>query len=461
MLLLVGLLIGSGIGFAVGQTLKSELKDITSTDFTEATTISPTCSCSHATARFSLTLSREARVDVAIEAQGGGTIVVLAHHRRARGVLAMAWDGRDGRGARVRDGVYRVRVRLVGLRSFLVPATITVDTQPPVVSGLSSHPALLTPGGEGDAGVLRVSLTADEPASARLAVYHVSADGSVARVWWSDPPAPLTPTQRTLFAWPVAEGTASMPAEPGSYLVGYEATDAVGNVVRVPTGFAQNELAGTIGVRVRTVEIDANGDVQTSDPATVELRRADGSPLGALVWTGTSSASKPASAGLYVERATTPVGTATGVIAIPGGAATLVVVPTYSWQMANPYDANEDGLPDLPGGAQALDRPLAGLADSDIATLVTRARKVLTASPAAGAISDQQIEDTGIPHTARTLVFVNATVWTPGLLARVQRFVQEGGKVRLVASPLDRRATRIEAILFVADGTATAILPTR
>ncbi len=49
-------------------------------------------------------------------------------------------------------------------------------------------------------------------------------------------------------------------------------------------------------------------------------------------------------------------------------------------------------------------------------------------------------------------------VWTPGLVARLQAFLQRGGRVALIGSPLDRRGQRTGTAIDVAEGTQRATL---
>jgi hypothetical protein len=463
-LLLIGLLAGSGIGFAVGQSLKSVPKDITSTDFSNGGAFSPGCACAHPAATFSLTLSRQARVDVSIETPAGGTVVQLVHGRTVKGLLPLRWDGTSSTGARVSDGPYRVRVRFVGVRTLLLANVITVDSHPPVISGLTPPASPLTPGTGGDLGVYRVALASNEPASARLAVYHVAADGSVARAWWSDPPAALTPGHTTLFAWPVADGSATTPASPGTYVIGYEAVDSAGNVARVPTGFGAGELGGSVVARVRTVEIDGAGAILTAaTQPTVSLLRLTTTAAGTSVWKGSTAPPAPTGPGLYRVVAAVAGGTAEAVVAVPGTARVLVVVPTYTWQAANPYDGDGDGLPDVTLGRQSLARPLGDLAGADIDALAGAARHVLGARRPAGAITDQALEDLGVARSVRTLVLVGVDVWTPGLVARLKAFRARGGRIQLIGSPLGQPAARDgDAIIVSATpGRAPITLRTR
>ena len=137
---------------------------------------------------------------------------------------------------------------------------------------------------------------------------------------------------------------------------------------------------------------------------------------------------------------------------------TLVVLPTYTWQLANPYDADADGFPDVAPSTQGLDRPLGDGARIGLSELLRLAGPAMTAAGRSGAITDQRIEDEGIPKAVRLLLIPGMHVWSPGLRDRLRAFVARGGRVSLIVSPLDRRATRDGTAIEVADGTDRAEL---
>ena len=56
------------------------------------------------------TLTRDAAVRVTVETRAGGILRTVARGTRAAGPVTVAWNGRDGRGKRVRRGTYVVRV---------------------------------------------------------------------------------------------------------------------------------------------------------------------------------------------------------------------------------------------------------------------------------------------------------------------------------------------------------------
>jgi hypothetical protein len=141
---------------------------------------------------------------------------------------------------------------------------------------------------------------------------------------------------------------------------------------------------------------------------------------------------------------------------VAGRAATLVVLPTYTWQLANPYDADGNGVPDVAPDTQSLDRPLGDGARVGLAELLRLAGPAIVAAGRSGAITDQRIEDDGIPKSVRLLLLPGMHVWSPGLRDRLRAFITRGGRVALISSPLDRRALRDGTAIVVADGTQPA-----
>ncbi len=118
------------------------------------------------------------------------------------------------------------------------------------------------------------------------------------------------------------------------------------------------------------------------------------------------------------------------------------MLPTYSWQFDNPYDEASDGFPDIAPAAQGLDRPLGDGARIGLEELLRLAGPAMAAAGRSGAITDRRIEEEGIPKATRLLLVPGMRVWSPGLRGRLRTFIAGGGRVSLIASPLDRRALR-------------------
>src|SRR5262249_36550381 len=156
-----------------------------------------------------------------------------------------------------------------------------------------------------------------------------------------------TPVELT---WPAASGTPDQPADDGTYLVGYEMRDEAGKVVRLPSSFEQGATGTAAVVRVRALDITpahviGKFDDQGRAPRGrgARRRRTPARP-GARVGAGprppaAGAPAAPSRAGLYGLRVSGSTTTVWGWQPVPGRAATLVVLPTYTWQLANPYDA--------------------------------------------------------------------------------------------------------------------------
>jgi hypothetical protein len=83
----------------------------------------------------------------------------------------LTWDGTTDEGARARDGVYRVRVRLSRGRTITVPNTITLDTHSPVVHVVQrAAPRVFSPDGDGRSDGIRIRYSLSEAGHARLYV---------------------------------------------------------------------------------------------------------------------------------------------------------------------------------------------------------------------------------------------------------------------------------------------------
>jgi hypothetical protein len=127
--------------------------------------------------------------------------------------------------------------------------------------------------------------------------------------------------------------------------------------------------------------------------------------------------------------------------AVAGDETTLVVVPTYSWALRNPYDADGDGYPDARSGTTSLAWPY----DAATRGRLERLGRVLApvVEPGAyGAITDADLETAGVPAGTRTLVLAHVRGWTDALAERLRAFQEDGGEVVLRKSLLDRHVAR-------------------
>ena len=256
-LLVLGLLVGSGVAFAVAQSLKSEPPRVVSADFTQAKAFSPGCDCDAAIARFSLALSRAADLSVRVTTRRGRLVRTLLDHERREGVVALTWDGRDG------TGTPGDRPQLPGAGALRPrPVARGAQRRDPRRHEAADHHG--RPAHRPDHRVRRRRRRRPVPlhrgqqrGRERVAdgLLACSADGTVDEVWRPDEPVALAPGKATELSWPAANRTAARPADDGTYLVGYEVRDAAGNIVRTPPEFTPGETGTRGRVRVQALEI--------------------------------------------------------------------------------------------------------------------------------------------------------------------------------------------------------------
>jgi hypothetical protein len=229
---------------------------------------------------------------------------------------------------------------------------------------------------------------------------------------------------------------------PGSYLLVVEARDLAGNTVRQEAGVVRvRGIELTPGLRVLTPSAQATlARFRVTDEFPGSLQRqTPGAPA-------TLRLPPPARAGLYALNATAGPYTAWSAQAAPGRARVLVVVPTYTWQTANRYDGDLDGVPDAPPGPVRLGRPVPGV-EARLALLARGIAPLAARDPVFGAITDAAAETAGIPDTARVLALSGLEVWTDGLVGRLERFRARGGRVLLLDGRAGTRARRVGGTL--------------
>jgi hypothetical protein len=438
LVLVVGLLAGSAVGFAVAQAGKSVTPYITATDFTRAQWLSPSCACPTSAAAFTITATGAPHIGVRIVTVPGLVPVrTLTTSVSTSRPISLVWDGRNDAGAIVPDGLYRAQL-VFPKQVRTVVDRMQVDTTAPVVKAQLPAGAVLPASGP---AAYRFRLTSDEPGSAIAVVYRVEPDQSVAEIWRQSVPTAVTPGTPVTLTWNGQRQKPAGRAAPGVYTVGYEVTDRAGNLTRSPQTFSSGGMGDAATVRVQGVEVTADGSVltPTSGPLTYALDRIDADGGATVARSGVTSARQVPTAqhaGLYVSIATVGGETGTGYDADPGVARTLLVVPSYTWQWANPYDARTDGFPDVPPAPLDLNRPLPDAA-ADVHGLVTAAARPLKRHPRFGAMTDAELE-AGVPSQVHVLVVAGMQVWTVGVRQAIRQFARNGGRVVYVASPLDR-----------------------
>ena len=434
------LLLGAGTAFVVAQAKKAEKPPVFAPRFVAARTFSPAAvEPARRVARLSFRVRHAGRVDAAIVDRHGRTVRVLRRRARVRagGVVGLSWDGRRSGGGYAPDGRYRLRVTAYADHwDRVLPNTIVLDRTPPVVTAQPPRGVVLGPAF--DAPPLRFTAVVSEPATLRLEVWRQSADGRRTVVYRD--PRPGLDRSRVLH-W---DGRiAHRPARPGTYVVGWRALDPAGNRVEVPR---PGVVEPGVVVRVRGVELTPDLRVLTpAGQATLRSAPATGPKAAGVERTDAPERLRlppPARAGLYAVSATAGPYEAWTAQAVPGRAAVLVLVPTYTWQARNGYDEDGDGRPDVPPGPLALTRPLGANGRRALDRLVRTIAPLTARVPRPGAVTDARVEAAGVPRTARVLVLANEAVWTAGLRARLEAFRRRGGRIVLLGERPTQRADR-------------------
>jgi hypothetical protein len=242
-LLVLGLLVATGVAFVVAERVKLETSPIRGPSVDPV--FSPVCECPNRVDRIVFRLSRPDTLGVGVVDAGGRLVRSLVRDRPYPALhrLEFEWDGRDGVGRLVPEGLYRPRVHFaVRDRTIVLPNTMRVDTTPPTVSVRGVRPRVISPDGDGRAEGVAVRYRVNEAARALLLV-----DGSQ-RVRGR-----LSAKLRGQLQWYGRVAGRSLPA--GVYRLSILAEDRAGNLSRpVPAG----------NVRVRYIELA---------PRRIEVRR--------------------------------------------------------------------------------------------------------------------------------------------------------------------------------------------
>ena len=216
-MLILALLAGTSAAFALTEVLKLERSPVGRPRFTHV--FSPTCGCSHATARFALRLHHADRVTATVVNADGTAVRTLASGRRQAGPFVFRWDGRNDAGAVVPDGSYRLRLGFANAgRTIVIPKTVRVDTQAPTVTLVHVTPRRLSPGATATV-LFRVSEAARP---------LVLVDGTVAVR------GPRAPAGTRSLTWPGTLRGRSLRA--GVHVVTVRARDLAGNLSAPSTG---------------------------------------------------------------------------------------------------------------------------------------------------------------------------------------------------------------------------------
>ena len=231
--LVLALLVATVAAFAVAQRLKLERAPVTAPRFERL--VAPTCGCPKRTAELRITLQRADRLDASIVDAAGDHVRALATDlARRRGAVRFTWDGRDDGGDVVRDGLYRLRLRLRREdRTILVPTAVRVDATPPRVLLDSATPDVFSPDGDGRSDRVLYRYRASEAGRA-----HVYVDGeyTVRGRFWAAGPGRVR--------WRARRPNGL--ARPGTYTTWITVIDPAGN---------ESERSRPVKVRIRYVDL--------------------------------------------------------------------------------------------------------------------------------------------------------------------------------------------------------------
>ena len=471
--------------FFVAQRLKNSPSVVQSFKLTPV--VSPNRDGRKDRAYVTFKLKRADDVTVSVVSSAGDVVRQLASRRIAAYTpVRFAWNGRDDEGARVPDGVYRVRItlRTEGRSITIMNRSTRLDVTPPQPKVTSIGPEKgpgpeLLPNPKG--GGLTVHLQAPgvrpiirvfktSPGPLKLARQEALTDG--AKTWdWDG----TTKRGRRL--------------SPGTYLVSIEVRDRAGNrgispplgrneLPRTPYG---ERLPGRGGVTIRYLGVQPPstpvavgtgaefGIDARKQPWTWTLRRV-GSPRVLKRGRKTSARLRVTAPGGRSGAYLLTVRTARHEVTVPFAIQSkraprrvLVVLPVMTWQGRNPVDDDGDGLPNLldrgtgaklarvyagdglPAGFATRDAPLLAWLDRtdkryDVTTDVALAR------------------NTGPTLSGHRAVLLPSDVrWLPrGAQVRLRRFVRGGGRLASLGTDSLRREVALTKRNRMIDPTAAA-----
>ena len=245
------LLLATAAAFGFAERLKLERSPVTAPRLTRL--LAPTCGCAQAHAELRITLREPDRIDVSIVDTSGDPVRVLASDlRRPRGVATFDWDGRDEAGEVVRDGRYRLRIRLrENRRTITVPTPIRVDATPPRVRLVEASPRVMSPDGDGRGDRVLYEYRTREHS---YPILFVNGERVIR--------GPRRPPGPSRLRW--GGRVDDEPARPGSYDTWLVVVDDAGN---------RSPPTPVVGVRVRYVEVaPARLRIPRSPSARVALR---------------------------------------------------------------------------------------------------------------------------------------------------------------------------------------------
>ncbi len=220
--LLLALLVGTAVAFALTQGLKLEKTPVFGTDVDKV--FSPACRCVHEEAAIEFKLRKPERLTVWIEHDGDRVRTIVPGKRYPKGKVELVWDGFSDTGRLLPDDTYIPVVHLgASHRTIRLPNPIHLDTRKPTITVPHPLHSVISPDGDGRRDTFRAPYKLSEPANAILLV-----NGRRVQFTHSKKPEGELSWNGRL------DGSA---ARPGRYLLSAAARDVAGNVSR-PTPFA-------------------------------------------------------------------------------------------------------------------------------------------------------------------------------------------------------------------------------
>ena len=168
--LVLALLLGAAVAFAVSERLKLEHAPITGTHVDKV--FSPVCGCAKRRATIAFRLRKRGRIELSmIDAEGHEVRRLVDGRLLAAGRHHFTWNGRDDAGLIVAEGAYRPKVVLESAhRTIVLPNPIRVDTTRPRIALVSLEPRAISPDGDGRSDLVRVRYRVSEKAHGLLFV---------------------------------------------------------------------------------------------------------------------------------------------------------------------------------------------------------------------------------------------------------------------------------------------------
>ena len=278
----LGLLIASAVAFALTERAKVALSPIASTQVPRPVFSPNAARPADRVATVSFRLRTAETVSVQMEDADGDRVATLlpARSERKGTRLLLQWDGVAPDGQLEPDGVYRPVVKLErSHRTIVLPNPIRIDTHPPRIVVPKPLHEVISPDGDGNRDLFRVTYRVDERAHGLL---YVRVGGKTRQVEY-------TRTQKTPgeLQWNgKIEGKA---VPPGAYLLSVGAQDTAGNRskpypfavanvryvslgkkrVVVPPG---NRFAIRVSADAPTVQWKLHGRTGTAKPGTLHFK---------------------------------------------------------------------------------------------------------------------------------------------------------------------------------------------